>query len=294
MPTPLPPTSTSGLYCLPGLGDDRVAPPASATRLPASRPGRRAARAATARAAGRPLLARLLEQRFSAAARSPDRGTRRAGELGRERLRLGLQRLRAGATSSSNSRSARSGSSTISCSSSSSSRAVRIALALPAEDRGAHPAAPRVRPAARAWRRSRRGNRRTRRRGGVGRRRRRHGSGRADPRPPTPPSLRVPPPSLPPASMRLLRRQRLLAHRLERDQPVERAEQLADVVDVERRHGLEHARVEPGAALLRLAAQDRHPGLVVGRGDVDDEPARESADQPLVQRFDLGRAGGRW
>ena len=52
---------------------------------------------------------------------------------------------------------------------------------------------------------------------------------------------------------------------------------------------LEHAVAERRPPLLRLAAQDRDPGLVVGRGDVDDEPAGEPADQPLVQRLDLGR-----
>ena len=51
---------------------------------------------------------------------------------------------------------------------------------------------------------------------------------------------------------------------------------------------LEHALAERGAALLRLAAQDRDAGLVVGRRDVDDEPAGEAADQALVERLDLG------
>ena len=46
---------------------------------------------------------------------------------------------------------------------------------------------------------------------------------------------------------------------------------------------------EVGPPLLRLAPEDGHPGLVVGRRDVDDQPAGEAADQPLVQRLDLGR-----
>ena len=44
-----------------------------------------------------------------------------------------------------------------------------------------------------------------------------------------------------------------------------------------------------GPALLGLPPQDRDPGLVVRRRDVDDEPAGEPPDQAIVQRLDLGR-----
>src|SRR5439155_2199635 len=48
----------------------------------------------------------------------------------------------------------------------------------------------------------------------------------------------------------------LVIHRLERHQPVERAHQLAHVGELESRHGVEHARLEPRPPLLGLAAQD--------------------------------------
>ena len=79
-----------------------------------------------------------------------------------------------------------------------------------------------------------------------------------------------------------------LAHRLECDDPVERAEQLADVVDVEAGDGLQHPVAEGGASLLRLPSQDGDPRLVVRCGHVDDEAAREAADQPLIERLDVG------
>ena len=88
---------------------------------------------------------------------------------------------------------------------------------------------------------------------------------------------------------RLGRREGRVAHRLVSDHPVQRAQQLADVVDTESGHRLEHAFGERRPSLLRLAPEDGHPGLVVGGGDVDDEAAREAADQPLVQGLDLRR-----
>ena len=51
-----------------------------------------------------------------------------------------------------------------------------------------------------------------------------------------------------------------VAHRLERDQPVERAEQLAHVVDGERGHGLEHALAERWPAAPRPSAGGSPPG----------------------------------
>ena len=86
---------------------------------------------------------------------------------------------------------------------------------------------------------------------------------------------------------RLVRIQRPLAHRLVGDQPIQGAEQLAHVVDRETGHRLEHAVRERGPPLFRLPTKDGDPGLVVGRGDVDDETTGEPADQPLVQRLDL-------
>ena len=97
------------------------------------------------------------------------------------------------------------------------------------------------------------------------------------------PPVRRPPNELP----RLLDIDRPVAHRLERHQAVECAQQLAHVVDVERGDRLQHALRERHPALVRLPAQDRDPGLVVRRGDVDDQPAGEAADEPLVQRLDL-------
>ena len=87
----------------------------------------------------------------------------------------------------------------------------------------------------------------------------------------------------------LRRLERRVAHRLECHQPVERAQQLAHVVDRERSHRLEHPSAERGPPLFGFAAEDRHPGFIVGRRYVDDQPPGEPPDQPLVQRFDLGR-----
>jgi hypothetical protein len=87
----------------------------------------------------------------------------------------------------------------------------------------------------------------------------------------------------------LVRAQCLLAHGLERDDPVERAEQLADVVDVEPRDRVEHALGEAGPPLFGLAAENGDAGLVVGGGHVDDEATREATDETLVQGLDIGR-----
>ena len=46
---------------------------------------------------------------------------------------------------------------------------------------------------------------------------------------------------------------------------------------------------EGGAPLLGLAAEDGDAGLVVRSGDVDDQPAGEAPDEPLVERLDLRR-----
>src|SRR5712664_2277879 len=62
----------------------------------------------------------------------------------------------------------------------------------------------------------------------------------------------------------LLRRLRVdlrVVHRLKRHQPVQRAHQLAHVADLRLRHRLQHARLEPRAALVGLASQNRHPRL---------------------------------
>ncbi len=85
----------------------------------------------------------------------------------------------------------------------------------------------------------------------------------------------------------LVRIQRPLAHRLVGDQPIQGAEQLAHVVDRETGHRLEHAVRERGPPFFRLPTKDGDPGLVVGRGHVDDETTGEPTDQPLVQRLDL-------
>ncbi len=80
-----------------------------------------------------------------------------------------------------------------------------------------------------------------------------------------------------------------LARRLERDQPVHQADQLADVPDAELGGGLEHPEAHLDAPLLGLALQDGEPRLGVGGGDVHEEAAREPRDEPLVQIVDLGR-----
>src|SRR6058998_2791850 len=126
-----------------------------------------------------------------------------------------------------------------------------------------------------------------------------------DPPPPAPPP--PPPPPTPPhtpaaytgpcrggygRTEQLLRRRGvdgLVIHRLERHQPVERAHQLAHVGELESRHGVEHARLEPRPPLLGLAAQDRDASLVVGQSHVHHQAAREAGDQALVQVRDLGR-----
>ena len=214
----------------------------------------------------------------------------RPGELGRQRRRLGLQRLEPldillelaeralGIVHHLLRRAA--------------PRAGRAEpLALPAQHRGGDLARARRPPAGRRWRRSRRESRRTPTAHGGWRRRRRHavGSGRrAGPDRCLRLSDAVPPRRSHRPARACSGAERLVAHRLEGDEPVERAEQLAHVVDGERGHGLEHALAEPGAALLGLPAEDGDAGLVVGRRDVDDEPAGEPADEPLVERLDLG------
>src|SRR5712691_11678360 len=90
----------------------------------------------------------------------------------------------------------------------------------------------------------------------------------------------------------LLRRLRVdlrVVHRLERHQPVQGAHQLAHVADLRLRHRLQHPRLEPRAALVGLAPQDRDPRLVVGRAHIHDQSARQPRDQPLVQVGDVGR-----
>ena len=54
-------------------------------------------------------------------------------------------------------------------------------------------------------------------------------------------------------------------------------------------HGLEDARLERRSPLLRLPAQNRDAGFVIGDADVHDEAARKPRDQTLVQVRDFGR-----
>ena len=81
------------------------------------------------------------------------------------------------------------------------------------------------------------------------------------------------------------------AERLKRDQPVERALQLAHVreLDAARASSIDAGR-ELDIALLALAAEDRDARLVVRRADVHDQAAGEARQQPLV---DVGDLGGR-
>ena len=81
----------------------------------------------------------------------------------------------------------------------------------------------------------------------------------------------------------------LAAKRLESDQAIERALQLAHVVELETADLVDHAGAEPHAALLALGLEDRHARLEVRRADVDDQSAGEARDQPLVDVGDLGR-----
>jgi len=81
----------------------------------------------------------------------------------------------------------------------------------------------------------------------------------------------------------------LAAKRLEGDQAIERALQLADVVELETADFVDHTGAEPHAALLALGLEDRHARLEIRRADVDDQSAGEARDQPFVHVGDFGR-----
>ena len=72
------------------------------------------------------------------------------------------------------------------------------------------------------------------------------------------------------------------------DNAIQRAHELAHVGEFALRNRFEHARLERAAPLLRLAAQDRHAGFVVGNPHVDDQAAGKPRDQPFIQIGDLG------
>ena len=77
--------------------------------------------------------------------------------------------------------------------------------------------------------------------------------------------------------------------RLVRAQPVHRALELAHVRELHARQLFDHAGRERDLSLVALVAQDRDARLEVRRADVDDQPAAQAADQPLVHVGDLRR-----
>ena len=79
------------------------------------------------------------------------------------------------------------------------------------------------------------------------------------------------------------------AELLHRDHPVERTLQLADVGELGLRQLIENVRPERDFALLALVAEDRRPGLVVRRTDIDDQAPGQPRDQPLIDVGDLVR-----
>src|SRR3989442_1235514 len=79
---------------------------------------------------------------------------------------------------------------------------------------------------------------------------------------------------------------------LDRPQPVEGAHQLGHVGELESRHGVEHARLNPRPPLLGLAAQDRDASPVVGQAHVHHQAAREAGDTTPHQGRRAGRAPG--
>jgi len=67
--------------------------------------------------------------------------------------------------------------------------------------------------------------------------------------------------------------------------------QLAHVADLRLRHRLQHARLEPRAALVSLASQNRHPRLVIGRPM--STPARPTAARSAARPGRRFSGGGR-
>ena len=67
------------------------------------------------------------------------------------------------------------------------------------------------------------------------------------------------------------------AERLIGDQAIQRALQLADVLELEAAHFFDDPGAEAHAALLALRLEDRHARLVVRRADVDDQAAARAA-----------------
>jgi hypothetical protein len=70
---------------------------------------------------------------------------------------------------------------------------------------------------------------------------------------------------------------------------VECSPELADVLERDASQSLCDARVELLVAFIGLLANDRDPGLVLGRSDIDDQATRESRQEARVQTIDIGR-----
>src|SRR4029079_7969890 len=85
------------------------------------------------------------------------------------------------------------------------------------------------------------------------------------------------------------RLERGVTDRLKGDQPIEGTQQLTHIVYDQRSYRLEHALTEAGATVFRRAPENGDPGLIIRSRDIDPQPAGKAANEPFVQRLDLGR-----
>ena len=89
--------------------------------------------------------------------------------------------------------------------------------------------------------------------------------------------------------LHFVRRHRAPFQFLDRYEAIQRALQLTHVCKRAARDRFRDALVERLSARLRFPAQNRDARLVVGCRDVDNEPAREARQEPLIEAVDLRR-----